>query len=128
VNKENLYKLLGIDDARFWSERDPNFKGSWDNKFFQDRDSMEWNYSGLTGILVEDIATVCSYGPIYDRSREHLVPADIAVVRIRKKLMECVKLVNAGRPPIGVHISDLTMVTAPDVDVPATTDWRDLGT
>jgi len=126
ISKEMIYTLLGIDDDRFWAEESPDFKGTWENDFFQDRAGMHCNYSGLTGIMVEDMSIVTSGGPLYDRSHEHLVPADLAVVKVRQKLMECVRLVKDGQRPIGTHVADLREVVAPDVDVPATTIWQDL--
>jgi len=48
------------------------------------------------------------------------------VVKVRQKLMECVRLVKDGQRPIGTHVADLREVVAPDVDVPATTIWQDL--
>lgn len=126
VEKSWIYGLLGIDDTRYWSEEDPEFKGSWDNGFFQDRRSMHTNWTGFRGIEIEDAAIGLSYGPIYDRSLEHLVTADLAVVRLRRRLMECIRLDQAGEPPLGVMIANMSTVAAPDVDVASDFPWRDL--
>lgn len=126
VDRARIYSILGIDDPRYWSEEDPNFRGSWENGFFQDRANMNRNWTGLRGIEIEDAAIGLSYGPIFDRSKEHLVTADLAVVRVRRRLMECLRQVDAGEPPLGAMIADMTSVCAPDEDVPAGTDWRTL--
>lgn len=126
VRKDWVYKLLGLNDPRYWSEQDQQFKGSWENGFFQDRPGMNQNFTGLRGIMVEDATIGLSYGPIYDRSKEHLVVADVAVVRARQKLLENVEIVKAGGAPIGVDMADLTHVISPDVDVPQNMDWRDV--
>lgn len=126
VDRDWVLNLLGLNDPRYWSEEDQVFKGTWDNGFYQDRAAMTRNFTGLRGIEVEDAVIGMSYGPIYDRSKEHLVTADLAVVRVRQRLFQSLELVKAGQPPIGVDVADLREVAAPDVDVPEGTDWRDL--
>lgn len=126
IDKDFVYGILGLHDSRYWSEEDPNFKGTWENGFLQDRKGMDANWTGLRGIEIEDAVIGMSYGPIYDRSQEHLVTADLAVVRVRRRLMECIRLEQAGSPPLGSMIEDLRQVSAPDVDVPPDVDWRDL--
>jgi len=65
-------------------------------------------------------------GPILDRTKEHLVAADQAVVRLRRRLMDAVKLVESGHAPPGVNLTDLTKVLARDQDVAADVPWQDL--
>lgn len=124
IDKAWVLGILGLDDERVWSEDDPNFKASWDNGFFQDRDSMDMSWTGLRGLEQEDGAIGLSYGPIYDRTKEHLVAADIAVVGVRRRLLQAAELLKAGTPAVGAFIADLTKVAAPDVDVAVGTDWR----
>ena len=124
IDKAWVLGILGLDDERVWSEDDPNFKASWDNGFFQDRDSMDMSWTGLRGLEQEDGAIGLSYGPIYDRTKEHLVAADIAIVGVRRRLLQAAELVKAGNPAVGAFIADLTKVAAPDVDVAVGTDWR----
>lgn len=124
VDKHWVLRTLGLDDPRFWSEDDPDYKASWENGFFQDRASMDQNWTGFRGIEQEDAAIGLSYGPIFDRTKENLVTADLAVVRVRRRLLEAAQLVKEGRDAIGSQIADLTAVAAPDVDVPEGDDWR----
>lgn len=119
-----MHKVFGLDDPRVWSESDPDYKASWENGFFQDRDSMDRNWTGFRGIEQEDAAIGLSYGAIFDRSNENRVTADLAVVRVRRRLLECAAIVKAGEPAIGAYVADLTRVAAPDVDVAEGTDWR----
>lgn len=126
LDKQWVLAMLGLDDPRFWSESDPVYKGTWANDFFQDRDGMGANWTGLRGIEVEDATIGLSYGPIFDRSKENLVPADLAVVRIRRRLMDCIRLVESGEPPIGVMLADMREVSAPDEVVGPDTNWRDI--
>lgn len=126
VDKHWVHKTLGLNDPRFWSEEDPDFKASWENGFFQDRASMSQNWTGFNGIEQEDAAIGLSYGPIFDRTKENLVAADLAVVRVRRRLLQAAQMVKAGEPALGSQVADLTAVAAPDVDVPEGTDWRTL--
>ena len=54
------------------------------------------------------------------------MPADVAVARIRRRLLEAVRLVQAGQAPPGVNLADLRCVSSPDADMPVGSDWRDL--
>jgi phenylpropionate dioxygenase-like ring-hydroxylating dioxygenase large terminal subunit len=126
IERDWIKGILGIDDPRVWDEGDCNYKGTWENGFFQDRDSMELNWTGLKGLEQEDAAIGLSYGPIFDRTEENLVTADLAVVKLRRRILQAARDVKEGRPALGAFISDLTSVAAPDEDVPAGTDWRSL--
>ena len=60
-----------------------------------------------------------------DRAKEHLVPADQAVVRVRRVLLDSVRRVMAGKSPVGVNL-DLTGVSACDADIDEGADWQAL--
>lgn len=124
--RDYLVQMLGLRDKRFYDEKTGDFLASWENGFFQDREGMRTNWTGLQGIEVEDAVTALSYGPIFDRSKENLVTADMAVVRIRRRLLENIRRVEAGELPLGVDVADMSMIAAPAVDVPADTRWQDL--
>ena len=62
---------------------------------------MKRDWGGLGGVEKEDAVMSLSMGPIFDRTQEHLVAADQAVVRLRRRLLDCVKLVEAGEEPLG---------------------------
>lgn len=127
VEKQWVLGTLGLEDSRVWSEDNPDYKASWENGFFQDQAAMGTNWSGFKGIEQEDAAIGLSYGPgIFDRTKEHLVAADAAVVRVRRRLLQAVEMLKAGEPALGSQIADMSRVTAPDVDVPVGSDWRTL--
>lgn len=126
LTRDYLLQILGLHDPRFYDQKTGDFLVSWENGFLQDRDGMRTNWTGFQGIEVEDAVTALSYGPLFDRSKENLVTADMAVVRLRRRMLENVRRVEAGEAPLGVDVADMTMVAAPAVDVPSSTVWQDL--
>jgi hypothetical protein len=88
---------------------------------------MSEDWSGIKGVVMEDMAMSMSQGAIADRSKEHLVPADQAVVRCRRQLLESAKRVAAGGDPIGVEV-DVSTIRAIDATVPGNVRWQDLVT
>ncbi len=125
VSEEKILELLGLDDARYYDRKTCNFLGSWADTFGQSRARMTENWTGLRGVEVEDATIGLSQGPYYDRSKEHLVPADQAVVRVRRVLLDSVKRVLNDKPPIGVGI-DLSTVRAQDGELEEGAKWQDL--
>lgn len=125
VHDTKIIELLGLDDPRYYDRHQCTFTASWRDTFGQDRELMKTNWSGLRGVEVEDAAIALSQGPLYDRSRENLVPADQAVVRVRRVLLDSVRQVMAGQAPIGVGL-DLTAVGACDAPLPDGGDWQAL--
>ena len=73
------------------------------------------SYSGIDGINQQDRALQESMGPIVDRSREMLGPADKAIIQARKLLREAMKAVEAGRSPAGTGTSYYTVKAGEDV-------------
>jgi hypothetical protein len=64
-------------------------------------------------------------GRVVDRSREHLGPADKAVIQARRLLLEAVKTTGAGGTPRGVEPTYYALRAAEGV-VPRDADWREL--
>jgi len=126
VDRSKVISILGLDDPRFWSEHDCQFRASWANNFFQDRARMSSAWTGLKGLEQEDAAISLSMGPIFDRSQEHLVAADRAVASLRRILLRATDRVEKGEEL--TLPADLTDVGAPDVFLPASerTRWHDL--
>jgi phenylpropionate dioxygenase-like ring-hydroxylating dioxygenase large terminal subunit len=117
--------LRGRDDATLFDRASHRYLGSWDNRFGQDREAMRDSWSGVRGVVMEDLAMAMSQGPIADRSNEHLVPADKAVVRARRLLLESARRVAAGGDPIGAH-ADVARIVACDHTVPRDARWQAL--
>jgi phthalate 4,5-dioxygenase oxygenase subunit len=92
---------------------------SKENNWGQDRAAMKTgSHTGIgvgggpTGILEQDIAIVESMGPILDRTREHLGPADRGVLRGRKTLIAALRAYQAGEKPLGID-ADLSYLGVP---------------
>jgi phthalate 4,5-dioxygenase len=129
VNRQRVLGVLGLDDARLWQESDCTYRASWDDRFSQDRGRMRRreSWSGLRGLEQEDATISLSMGPIYDRSREHVVPADRAVIRARRLLFECMRRVERGDDPIGAFPeTDFARLSAPDQNISRHEGWQRL--
>lgn len=125
VDARKLNENNGQYDTELFCWETHDYKGTWNNRFGQDRKAMGENWTGIKGVVMEDLAMAMSQGPIADRSKEHLVPADQAVVRARRQLLESAKRVSAGQDPIGVH-ADVSKIRAIDATVPGNVRWQDL--
>lgn len=81
----------------------PGASGLHDN-FAQDRAAMRAGrtFSGLPGLIEEDVAVSVSSGPIRDRSREKLSTADIGIQRLYRTLLSIAAQVEAGETPTGL--------------------------
>ena len=94
------------------------------NNYGLDRQAQKTeSYSGSDGINQQDRALQESMGPIVDRSREMLGPADKAIIQARKLLREAVKDVEAGKSPAGTGTSYYTVKAGEDV-FPRDADWH----
>lgn len=73
------------------------------NRFGQKREEMGRSYLGMGPTFpCHDLFVTESQGEILDRSAEHLVSSDVAVARSRRRLIEAVGDVAAGKDPCGV--------------------------
>jgi phthalate 4,5-dioxygenase oxygenase subunit len=81
------------------------------------------SYTGIDGINVQDRAIQESMGRIVDRSKEHLGPADKAIIQARKLMRQAVMTTRAGGAPDGTGTSYYA-VTAHEQVLPKEADWR----
>jgi phthalate 4,5-dioxygenase oxygenase subunit len=74
------------------------------NRFHQDRTAVQQgrSFSGIAGLIEEDVAVSVSSGPIRDRTVEMLSVADIAIGRLHRVFVESVRRLAAGEVPIGL--------------------------
>ena len=73
--------------------------GNWWN---QNRAAMKaGSWVGIEGFPRQDMAVQESMGPIVDRTREHLGTSDIAIIRMRRRMLEAVTRFQRGEPLIG---------------------------
>ena len=128
ADKQGVKGILGLNDPRFWNEQDCTFRAHWHvNKMNQDRHRMGTSFAGFSGIEQEDAVLSVSMGPVVDRTKEHLVPADRAVVHLRARLLESIRRVEEGGDPIGLHVRDYSDVHALiDTTVGTSDRWSNL--
>ena len=94
------------------------------NNYLLDRlVQKEESYTGIDGINVQDRAIQESMGKIVDRSKEHLGPADKAIIQARKLLREAVKAVENGSTPAGLGTTYYAL-RAHEAVLPRDADWR----
>ncbi len=60
-------------------------------------------FTGIDGINTQDRGIQESMGPVVDRSKEHLGPADKAIIQARRLLLGAIKTVQQGGTPRGVE-------------------------
>jgi nitrite reductase/ring-hydroxylating ferredoxin subunit len=99
-----------------------------DNRWLQDRAAMHRGetYTGLPPFTAEDAAMTSSMGPISDR-QELLVPADIAIVRMRRLMLEAARSVAAGGAVPGYKPGQRPQDVLPRAaKLEPGTDWRTL--
>ncbi len=127
VDRQQIIHIMGLDDPRFWNENDCDFRASWANGMNQDRAAMDANWTGFSGIEQEDAVLAVSMGPILDRTKEHMVAADRAVIHLRLRLLESVRRHEDGGVPIGLQPADVAVVrSVPDTTIGADDRWQDL--
>jgi len=94
------------------------------NDWLIDREVQKTDtYSGIKGINAQDRAVQESMGAIVDRSKEHLGPADKAIIATRKLLLEATDVVEQGGDPAGTRASYYEVLAAENT-LPKDEDWR----
>ncbi len=126
-DRDKMRAVLGLDNGTLWNERDCEYLATPENRFGQDLGRMHETWSGLAGLVPEDASIGVSMGPIVERHKEVLVAADAAVVRLRVRLLESLRLHEAGEAPLGLGIRDYSRVRSlADTPVAKTGRWQDL--
>jgi phthalate 4,5-dioxygenase oxygenase subunit len=122
--RENVRARRGVDlDEHYFSR---NHIGNWWN---QDRAAMKnGSWIGIDGFPHQDMACQESMGPIVDRTREHLGTSDIAIIRMRRRMLEAVTRFQRGEPLIGheKHIP-LERLRSEQLIVPIDRPWQSVG-
>jgi phenylpropionate dioxygenase-like ring-hydroxylating dioxygenase large terminal subunit len=128
VDRDRIMRILGLDDPRFYDPTSCDFLVTAKTIWGQDREKMKSNWTGLRGLEQEDAVMSMSMGPIMDRTKEHLVAADRAVMRLRRRILENIRTVAQGGDAMGAGLADLSRLVAIDVDLPAGGRWQDAAT
>src|SRR5262249_16351913 len=111
---------LDVDQTTFRSRRNRG------NNYLMDRRVQKTEtFTGIEGVNQQDRAVQESMGAVVDRSKEHLGPADRAVIQARRLLLQAIKHVEAGGTPPGIAPTYYTLRPAEAV-VPRDSDWRAL--
>jgi nitrite reductase/ring-hydroxylating ferredoxin subunit len=96
----------------------------------QDREAMAsgQSFAGFRGgNRIQDSAVQMSSGPMYDRAKEHLVPADLAIIRLRRLLADSVRLVEEGQAPVCLGDGfDFSAITTASQIIDGDQRWQDL--
>lgn len=101
------------------------------NNWLQDREAMRRgeSFSGISGVNNEDFVVQESMGPIYDRRKEHLGTSDVAVIRMRRLMLDAVRAFDErGEPPLGLHEPfDYAQLRAEEKTIPLGVPWQTIG-
>ena len=101
------------------------------NRFMQDRQSMKTQtYTGMgSGFQSHDVFATGSQGTVQDRTQEHVVSSDIAIVAARKLMEKGIKDIQEGREPPHVirtpednHLAHLLVIS--DL-IEGVSDWKE---
>jgi phthalate 4,5-dioxygenase oxygenase subunit len=99
------------------------------NRYLQDRGSMKTqSFSGIGhAFQAQDACVIEGAGAIQDRTKEHLVSSDKAIVAARKLLLQAIQDVKGGRDPLHVvrdpaknnfaHLAVVSEVTSSTADI-----------
>jgi phthalate 4,5-dioxygenase len=80
--------------------------------------------------MMQDAACQETMGPITDHGQERLGTSDVAIIRLRKRLLESVRRFQAGVPSIGLATpydhAQLTHIE--QIPIPVEDRWQDVQT
>ena len=124
TDEDRLERRLGngpadVDQTTFRSR-----KNRANNYLLDRRVQKTESFTGIDGINIQDRAIQEAMGPIVDRSREHLGPADRAIIQARRLLLDATKVTAEGGTPLGVEPTYGGLAAAEAV-LPKGADWRD---
>ena len=101
---QTLVKMANDPDD--WRVADMSRENNWG----QDREAMAAGSftgigegQGITGLLLQDVAMAESMYPIVDRTWENLGPADRAIIKGRRVLLDAVRAHQRGEGALGSH-------------------------
>jgi phthalate 4,5-dioxygenase oxygenase subunit len=84
------------------------------------------SYTGIRGIREEDLAVQESMGGVCDRTIEHLGSADLAVISMRRRLLDAVQaLAERGERPYEAENADAYRVRSAALVLPRELAWQE---
>ena len=139
--KYHYDRPIDAEERRFhysWSKAAPRIdvdaefrtKRTRENGWLQDRAAMDRNesFSGIAGVQIEDLVVQESMGALYDRTQEHLGASDVAVIRMRRRMLDAARaLAERGEAPFAVmERSDYCDIQALEKIVPLADAWANI--
>jgi phthalate 4,5-dioxygenase len=100
------------------------------NFWKQDRAAMKAGtlYSGIAGFPRQDVACQESMGPIVDRTQERLGTSDVAIIRMRRRMLENIQRVTDGLPAIGTERDiPYPLLRSEQRVIPINEPWQTIG-
>lgn len=97
------------------------------NDYLIDRAAQKMStYTGIKSIPAQDFAVQSDMGgPIMDRSQEHLVSSDQAIIRVRKRLLDAARELLEGNEPVEAKNGQAYRVRSLDIVLPAKTTFEE---
>jgi len=98
-----------------------------DNNYLIDRELQTSgnSYTGMRGLGIQDCAVQESMGPLSNRTLEHLLICDTAIVKIRQLLLETLKDLAVGNPLPGIDPASFRGVRSTRYEAPRGTSFLD---
>ncbi|MDA0652709.1 MAG: Rieske 2Fe-2S domain-containing protein [Proteobacteria bacterium] len=111
-----------------WGPIDENYRPLQNraNDYLIDREVQRTrSYTGIDGVPNQDAGIQESMGLICDRTKEHLGASDLAVIEWRKKILQAVNDLAAGKEPAEPHNGDWYNVRPASLVLPRDVDWQE---
>lgn len=96
------------------------------NDYLIDRAAQRrFSFTGIRSLPAQDMAVQSDQaGVIADRSGEHLVPSDKAIIVLRQKLLKAARDLREGKEPPEARRPEKYNVRAMDIVIPKEADWK----
>jgi phthalate 4,5-dioxygenase len=96
-----------------------------ENDYGIDREAQRLGrtYTGIFGVREEDCAVQEGMGRIYDRTREHLGVADLAVIQGRRRLLRGARALQSGEEPYAATHGEAYHVRSTSMILPREMAW-----
>ncbi len=96
------------------------------NHFLQDREAQRnFSFAGILGTREQDTAVVEGMGAIVDRTNEHLGTSDMAIIGMRRQLLNGAKALLRGQEPAAPYQPELYRVRSWSAVLPRSEQFLD---
>lgn len=110
LNEDERYRILS-GPAPHIASLDPitgKLRAKKENHFLQDRKAQRTvSFTGILGTREQDTAVVEGMGAIVDRTKEHLGTSDMAIIGMRRQLLNGAKALARGEEPVAASQGEL---------------------